>query len=65
MQEEYKPLYETEHSPYIADSFEIMYNNVMKKNIVDRNHVDILKEFKEMIFKLRKEVKWVANKWRI
>jgi hypothetical protein len=62
LQEEYKPLYETEHSPYIADSFEIMYNNVMKKNIVDRNQVDVLKEFKEMIFKLRKEVKWVANK---
>jgi hypothetical protein len=59
---ELKELYilpiEFEHTT--SDSYIITYNNGIKKKIEDRIYdVDGLKEFRELLIKLKKEIKWV------
>ena len=57
----YKPLIEYEHP--LSDDFIIKYNNGIQKEIIDQNYdIDGLKEFREMLIKLKKEIKWVPNK---
>jgi hypothetical protein len=60
LQELYVPLSGYEHVP--SDCYMIMYNNGIKKVIIDQNNeIDGLKEFREMLIKLKKEIKWVPN----
>jgi len=54
----YAPLKEYEHTN--SDSYIITYNNGIKKKIEDQMYdVDGLKEFREMLIKLKKEIKWM------
>jgi hypothetical protein len=54
----YAPLKEYEHTT--SDSYIITYNNGIKKKIEDQMYdVDGLKEFREMLIKLKKEIKWI------
>jgi hypothetical protein len=49
---------EYEHTT--SDSYIITYNNGIKKKIEDRIYdVDGFKEFRELLIKLKKEIKWV------
>ena len=49
---------EYEHTT--SDSYIITYNNGIKKKIEDRIYdVEGLKEFRELLIKLKKEIKWV------
>lgn len=62
---ELKELYvlpiEYEHTT--SDCYVITYNNGIKKKIIDRIYdVDGLKEFREMLIKLKKEIKWAPAK---
>jgi hypothetical protein len=53
----YVPLVEYEH--ITSDNYTFTYNNGLQKKITDQNHdIDGLKEFKEMLIKLKKEIKW-------
>ncbi len=46
-----------------GDTYEITYNQNNQKKILDENfEIDGLREFKEMLIKLKKEIKWVPNK---
>lgn len=61
LKELYLPLVEYEH--ITSDNYTITYNNGLQKKITDQNHdVDGLKEFREMLIKLKKEIKWVPAK---
>ena len=54
----YKPLIEYEHT--VSDDFIIKYNNGKQKEIIDQSYdIDGLKDFREMLIKLKKEIKWV------
>jgi hypothetical protein len=45
-----------------GDTYEITYNQNNQKKILDENfEIDGLREFKEMLIKLKKEIKWVPN----
>ena len=57
LKELYAPLVEYEH--ITSDNYTITYNNGLQKKITDQNHdIDGLKEFREMLIKLKKEIKW-------
>ena len=57
LKELYVPLVEYEH--ITSDNYTITYNNGLQKKITDQNHdIDGLKEFREMLIKLKKEIKW-------
>ena len=59
LKELYAPLVEYEH--ITSDNYTITYNNGIKKKITDQNHDIVgLKEFREMLIKLKKEIKWTA-----
>jgi len=61
LKELYVPLKEYEHTT--SDSYIITHNNGIKKVIIDQNYdIDGLKEFREMLIKLKKEIKWVPVK---
>lgn len=61
LKELYVPLVEYEH--ITSDSYTISYNNGLQKKITDQNHdIDGLKEFKEMLIKLKKEIRWMPAK---
>jgi len=61
LKELYVPLVEYEHTT--SDSYIITYNNGLQKKVTDQNHdIDGLKEFREMLIKLKKEIKWVPAK---
>ena len=46
-----------------ADGYMITYNGNSQKYIIDENfNIDGLKEFREMVVKVKKGIKWVANK---
>jgi hypothetical protein len=58
LKELYVPLVEWEH--ITSDNYTITYNNGLQKKVTDQIYdVDGLKEFREMLIKLKKEIKWV------
>lgn len=61
LKELYVPLVEYEH--ITSDNYTITYNNGLQKKITDQIYnVDGLKEFREMLIKLKKEIKWMPTK---
>ncbi len=61
LQKLYVPLKEYEH--VTSDIYIITYNNGVKKKIIDQNfEIDGLKEFREILIKLKKEIKWTPVK---
>ena len=57
LKEFYVPSVEYEH--ITSDNYTITYNNGLQKKITDQYHdIDGLKEFREMLIKLKKEIKW-------
>ena len=54
----YEPL--ASYSHIVSDVFIITYNNGKIKKIIDENYdIEDLNEFREMLIKLKKEIKWV------
>ena len=54
--------YLTDYEDVGGDSYIITYNQNKRKKILDENYnIDGLKEFREMLIKLKKEIKWVPN----
>lgn len=61
LKELYVPLVEYEHTT--SDCYFITYNNGLQKKITDQNHdIGGLKEFRVMLIKLKKEIKWAPAK---
>lgn len=61
LKELYVPLKEYEHTT--SDSYIITHSNGIKKVIIDQNYdIDGLKELREMLINLKKEIKWLPVK---
>ena len=61
LKELYVPLKEYQHMT--SDRYIITHSNGVKKVIIDQNYdIDGLKEFREMLVNLKKEIKWLPVK---